>query len=389
MPHKNDWSSHMYGGFGVEEFFPNTTMCGYFLNLTSTQPVFMSGYMQNSGGKLSGETLLARMLPLTTLYTREPLYGNGSIHFKQLRNTIADVLIVSAAENATADNFRSKPPVAHECVLAWCVKTIQSSYYSGRYEENVLNTIYNTTPGTHPWVSYPFETENENGTDIFYLQDVNIDIKSPAGTISTFGTSNTTASAIIMSFRDIFPAFTTLANNSTVQIMRYKTWSTGPPWLRTLDFNPWLALNNITRHMERLAIGMTNEFRSVEGNVDTVFGSSFSREVFVHVKWEWLTFPVVLLVMSLIFLVSTIIKTSKETTTGFWKTSTMPTLIYGLPHEVQREFSPDTWDNASRKKHRQIRIKLLPNQGWRVSGEVKMSDPQVIVRAQRPYPAWI
>ena len=84
----------------------------------------MSGYLVSTDGS-PGETLLTRTLPLTTILDYETFYGNGSIMFKELRNTIADVLIVSAV-NGSVDNVRQgMKPVAQECVLMWCVKTMR------------------------------------------------------------------------------------------------------------------------------------------------------------------------------------------------------------------------------------------------------------------------
>lgn len=196
-----DWTAELEGVYTARKQYTNNTTCGYFLNATSSDPVLMSGYHLTRDGK-PGETLLARILPLTTVFDYEPLYGNGSIMFKELRNTIADVFIVSAV-NGSAANVRQKlRPVAQECVLSWCVKTMRSSYDSGRYEEEILHTFYNTTPGSHPWISTPFQTKDMNGTDNFYLQDVHIDLgETPEGrTISGFGTPNYTASSNIQGF---------------------------------------------------------------------------------------------------------------------------------------------------------------------------------------------
>ncbi|CAN9107388.1 unnamed protein product [Alternaria alternata] len=381
-----DWVAQLGGGFEVGT--PNATMCGYFVNATSEDPILMSGYIQNPENLTKGEALIMRTLPLTTAYRRERLFNHGSIHFKDLRATIVDVLIVSAANGSSENVYQDIFPIANECVLYWCVQTTQSSYDSGAYHEDIIHTVANTTAGPSPWLAIPFQTDFENGTDIFYLEDIVIETNQANGDHTVYGVSNNSASAVIQSFIDIFPAFSTVTNESVLPTMRFKTWSTGPAWLRYLDFNPWLAPNNVTRHMERLAYAMTNVMRSTPGQED-VAGGAYYKETYNSVRWEWLTFPLVLLVLSLVFLVSTMVKTSKNTGTGIWKTSAMPTLIYSLPKEAQAQFAkPSTWNSAQETK--KVRIRLLPRTGWRISGQSQSSTspklPHPAVQAPR---GWI
>jgi hypothetical protein len=390
LTHTVDWKAGSAGLFDLQQPYPNATGCGYFLNATGETPILMSGYILDATDRVPGEALIMRTLPLTEMTTREPLYGNGSILFKQIRHSIADVLIVSSGDGTAGSVYRNETPMAQECQLSWCVKTIQSSYNWGGYSEEVVNTVFNTTSGPFPWQSFPYETEIENGTDIFYMENITIKVDTLPGERETkeFGTSNTTALSIIQGFTDIFPAFTTMINDSAPPILRYKTWKPGPPWTQTLNFNPWLAPNNVTRHMERLATAMTNVIRSAPSRQD-VEGLAFVKETFISVRWEWLAFPLLLLVLSLVFLISTMIKTSKDVETGMWKTSTMPTLIYSLPKEAQGQFTKSsTWNSA--KETKKVRIRLLPNMGWRVSGASNLStSPQLPRPAAQAPRGWI
>jgi hypothetical protein len=375
-----DWTLDGVGGYNARSRYPNGTMCGYFLNATSQDPTMMSGYLIDSND-LPGETLLMRTLPLTTIYDYKPLYGNGSIHFKEYRNSIADVMIVSAVNGSAATVRQGIRPIAQECVLTWCVKTIQSSYDSGQYSEEVLHTFQNTSEGPPPWISVPFWSDYQSGTDIVYLQDINIDLgTTPEGrNITGYGTSNASASYIIGGFQEIFPAFYTLSLNSTVPKLRWKTWQSGPAWQRLLEFNPWLAPNNVTRHMECLATAMTNVVRSAPSRT-MLKGDAFVKETFIAISWEWLSFPFVLLLLSLVFLVATMMKTSRDSEVGVWKTSAMPTLIYSLPQDVRKELSCSRSDNAYRKGAQKVKIRLLPDQGWRVSRQV-CASPTMIRRS--------
>ncbi|CAO2655607.1 Nn.00g044100.m01.CDS01 [Neocucurbitaria sp. VM-36] len=393
-----DWTVNQNGGYGIEGGYPNATMCGYFLNATSEHPILMSGYLLGSENGSKGDALIMRTLPLTAPLSKIRHYGDGSIHFKHLRHVIIDALIVSSANGSAAGAYRGAPPAALECVLSWCVKTLRSTYDEGRYHEEIIGTFFNTTtsPSPDPWTSEYYETDAENGTDITYLPDIDIYVEKTLNENKTtiFGMSNDTAAVVIQSFIDIFPAQTSATNESTVPLLRYRTWQIGPPYMRELDFNPWVAPNNVTRHMERLATALTNEIRSVKSNATFVPGSAYGREVFIYVKWEWLSFPLLLLLLSLAFLISTMVKTSKDGGMGIWKNSAMPTLIYSLPKEIQPQFhssssssSSTTWNSTQGTK--KVRIRLLPNMGWRVSGTSQMvTSPRVHPVSQAPR-GWI
>jgi hypothetical protein len=93
----------------------------------------MSGYvLEESGQNIEqGEALLVRNFPLTDMLEKVPIL-DGSVNFKNIRNPILDALVVSAA-NGSESVFQNITPIAHECVLAWCVQTIRSSYALGDY----------------------------------------------------------------------------------------------------------------------------------------------------------------------------------------------------------------------------------------------------------------
>lgn len=387
----NDWTVDLDGGYNAKDKFTKRNMCGYFLNATSPgqQPMLMSGFLIKPDGT-PGETLLMRTLPLTTIYDFDPYYGNGSIHFKDMRNTIADVLIVSAADGSAASVRQRRPPVAQECVLSWCVKTMRSSYDQGRYTEEVIGTFQNTTQGPLPWVAVPFQTADQNGTDNFFLQNISVSLgMTPQGRdIDGYGTSNYSAAFVYRAFRDIFPAVTTAKDETTTPMMRWNTWQKGSAWNRVLDYNPWLAPNNVSRHMERLAEAMTNVVRSA-GSREMLQGESFGRETYVDVRWEWLTLPLGLLGLSFVFLTATIFKSALEKEqVGVLKNSAILTLLYGVSDEIRGKLTRSSSTGTPRHKAKELKVKLNPNMGWRVSGN--LFSPLVTRPApKQPPPGWI
>ena len=373
--------------------YENSTMCGWFFNITSPGAMLMSGYQADPAtNQSSGEILTTRLLTLVTNYNRRPLFG-GSIHFKHIRNPIADFVIVSPTdgpdrESILASIFRHERPRALECVLSWCVQTIESSYFQGAYTENIKHSFTNTTAGPYPWTTFDVDDKGA-GTNITlkrYFQDIIVDPhgRDGQGNASTYGASNDTAFNIIAIFDDYIPSYTTTSLNNSETTIKYKTWHE-QQLRREFEKNPWLAPNNITEQVARLAKIMTNVMR--QSSTQMVTGKSFSEVTYIQVRWGWLALPMALLVLTLVFLVATVLRTSTQTEqVGVWKNSSIATLLYGLPDEMQREVTTSA-DATPRTKARKLNMRMMPSGGWRFSGTLKSP----VSRDHKPEapPGWI
>jgi hypothetical protein len=229
----------------------------------------------------------------------------------------------------------------------------------------------------------------EGVVELTYWQ--NITIEPPHTTPNASGTLysvyNNTIFEVIALFDDYFPSFYTVEDAITEPLIRYKNYFDGP-WTQTLGFNAWQAPNNLTHHVERMAAAMTNVIRSSTSK-EMLHGNAYEVEKYVSIQWAWLIFPFTLLLLSLAFLVLTMVKTSKDTATGVWKTSTMPTLIYGLPEDTRGKFTAQTTWNSSHGDTKKVRIKLLPDLGWTVSGQSLLRSPLLPVGKAQPPPGWI
>ncbi|KAH7396714.1 hypothetical protein DE146DRAFT_789374 [Phaeosphaeria sp. MPI-PUGE-AT-0046c] len=391
---KIDWTSSYLGRVNPRAT-PNGTVCGYFYTNSERGPYLMSGYVVNGTNQShpQGEVLLARTFPFTEMTTNLPISG-GSVKFKHVRNPILDALIVSSV--STNDVYSHKPPVAQECVLSWCVKTLESAYESGHYTETIKSTYENNTRGTFPWESYelPVVDGVESWWTIFN-QNITIDRRTAAPNASNavifdniYKVDNLTASMVMLIFEQVFPSYYTESGTPGNLTLRLKDYWKGAKF-RKMDFFAWQAPNNVTHHMERLAISMTNLMRSVPGTTVMLEGAAYNQVTFVSIRWAWLSFPFLLLILSLVFLAATIVKTSKDGAAGVWKTSAMPTLIYGLPKETQKQLtSPTTWRSGNGGP-RKTRIKLLPNLGWRVSGQSLLNRSPRLPSGERVPRGWI
>ncbi|KAF2621562.1 hypothetical protein BU25DRAFT_435383 [Macroventuria anomochaeta] len=391
-----DWTASFTGEI-ADTTTPNGTACGYFINATSTAPILMSGYLFNESnvGHEIGEALLVRTMPLTKFLTKDQLYGAGSIKFKDVRNPLLDALIVSATNGADSV-YQHESPVVHECVLSWCVQTIKSSYEGGKYTEEVLSRYENTTAGPSPWESFPIPEDEGGGFDTFYMQDISItpatsDQDRPASTVfnTTYGTNNITAYTLINVFDDFFPSYYTVASAADTPILRYKNYDGTGASTRELAYSSWQEPNDIVFHVSRLAVAMTNGIRSDVNSNEMLHGTAYRMETYVEVRWQWLALPLGVLFVSLIFLAATITKSALERErVGVWKTSAYATLLYGLPDEVQKKITRSSSTGTPRTKAKEMKVKLQPNQGWRIS-EAIFSPFSPKPRLNQPPPGWI
>ncbi|RAR16511.1 hypothetical protein DDE83_000076 [Stemphylium lycopersici] len=341
--------------------------------VTTDNPVLMSGFrLENDTGSTPGETLLMRTLPLVTNPFRQSLYG-GSINFKNIQNPLLDAFIVSSIDGTAESVYKKRIPVAQECVFSWCVKKLRSSYESGGYKEDLEDSFVNTTSTEWPWWTQYLPEQDMIETE--YKSNISIIPPSMEGTKAIFGLSNITSTDFTVALDDVFPSMITVSNATAPPFIKIRTSFTDQVMFRAVSFSPWLAPNNVTHHFERMARAMTNVIRSDANSNELVAGSAYARETYIAVHWAFLTFPLAMLVLSVVFLVATILKTSNDSHEGIgnWKTSAMPTLMYGLPKDIQERVvtTSKTSRRTTNKRSSKVRIRLHPKQGWRVSGQVQ------------------
>jgi hypothetical protein len=350
----------------------------------------MSGYrFDKSTNYTYGETLLIRILPLVTNPFRQKLF-DGSINFGHINNPIVDALIVSAADGSASSVYRRDKPIAHECMLAYCVKTLRSSYSWGNYEEIVEEEFLNTTKSPYPWHTV-FRPEID-GTDTDYYTNISIYPPSPGHDKQEYGVNNDTMMDTVFSFDEVFPSVITVTDPKAQPFLKVRTSFIDRVMYRAFHYSPWLAPNNITDHMEKIAIAITNVVRSDANGAEFVKGQAFTPETYVEVKWAWLVFPLAMLALCLAFLIATMVQTSRgdNEDVGVWKTSAMPTLIYSLPQDLRDNLKASTMgQNDTGGGLKNVKIRLLPNSGWRVSGQACTSQTLHMRGDPRGPPGWV
>lgn len=226
-----DWTSDQPGRISPD-LNQNATVCGYWFSPGNNGSVLMSGYILNETRPQSrGEALLVRTFPFTEMFTKREVPG-GSVNFKHIRDPLLDALIVSSPD--TESVYKSVPPVAQQCVLSWCVKTIESAYESGIYSETVISRYQNETEGPFPWESFNASTPYEEAFYISFMENVTInraavsqhDSKSVVFNES-YRVDNTSAANVMVIFDDFFPSYYTDNGVSGKPQLRYRNFPPG------------------------------------------------------------------------------------------------------------------------------------------------------------------
>ena len=129
------------------------------------------------------------------------------------------------------------------------------------------------------------------------------------------------------------------------------------------DFAPGIMENiwkapNLTTIFENLANSVTNEMRKNKADqAPPVTGQLGVPRTVLHVRWQWITLPALLLIVSSIFFLLTMIESSKSGT-PLWKGSALAVLYHGLEAKVRSTL--EHWDLSSQMSDasEEVRVRL-------------------------------
>ncbi|RPA99467.1 hypothetical protein L873DRAFT_1683865 [Choiromyces venosus 120613-1] len=201
-----------------------------------------------------------------------------------------------------------------ECALFWCVKTVSAQVHKGVYEEQIISTNTDISNGT-------------SGERRFSL------------------TNGTKISAFVI---------TPLAQES-IQGPKGVThlltgWAKGSGYNRVFSSDLMQGFSthaNVTEVMSRVATAMTNRIRDFDSTTPPVNGTTMGKESFIRARWPWLTFPVLLWVFSLVFLLTIVVKSrDSEQKWGMraWGASSLALIFHGLDEDARSRVREGEWE---------------------------------------------
>lgn len=305
----------------------NRTSCGWFFNLTSSEPMLMSGHsITTNEADLGDDFLVMRILNMRDPLTNA-LYWNGTMTFPDIYAPITNFAIVNARTREAV--FENQRPDAYNCVMQWCTQKIQASFGEGFLSERVSSEFTNRSALPDPYVV----TVEEDSLDFNYTHDVVV--QSPS-TKEVFSVSNNSAMSTRFTMDNWFPAFLTGANDSDTQWLRYwNAWPMSRLGIRSASAASWITNGHIPDTFDDIANAMTRVLRNSRDNSKLVLGSG-SPQIFVQVMWPWLVFPSAVLLLSAVFLTVTIRQMTSQQ--RVWKSSSLTILVHGLSWDARYAF---------------------------------------------------
>lgn len=102
----------------------------------------------------------------------------------------------------------------------------------------------------------------------------------------------------------------------------------------------WIyAEGNVSLVLENVALAVTDEMQTSQPNRLEIYGQQISDEIYVQIRWEWLTLPVLVVVLSAAFLLQTMYATY-SCGARVWKSSNLVLLYHGLEFPPASEEYP-------------------------------------------------
>jgi hypothetical protein len=353
-----EWLSTVtYAGPGAN---PNITSCGYYMNIPGQVPQLMSGYEVEADGAI-GEVLATRFFALTDVLTNE-LFFDGSIHFKDIDHPVTDFVLASTPGGFDGAK-RNETPVVQECEIHWVVKTVKAEVRGGQ--------LFEESTAVHQFPSSTELTWDPEDSNV-YAAEFALTLPDPhsvTGETSTYQVSNTTGRKVNQVWVQIAPSTYTLPSErnpaKTGRVLKY-WWLTATPRLALINEPdlPWDTPHNATDHLAQAVKVMNQVIRrntlSASHRHDVAVGLAYKTVVLVDIRWQWITLPVALLLFSLVFLATTMWRSSKDREAiGIWKTSALAILVNGLGDDVQSFVGPGSKKQGYvRRKAKDIKVQL-------------------------------
>lgn len=267
-------------------------------------------------------------------------------------------------------------PWARQCTLQACVQTIDSIVTNGELQENVTNIITNTSvvstdPGSTDMEPVVIRTNaSSHDVDSHSASNVSSYILSKEAMISMqswFAELFTNGSA--SRNKDYISKTITSANNAAIRVNLTVGISSGETFFDTdivqaFYWNYYEYPSGLDMLMNDLATSLTVAFRSLWGQ-EAVNGTTLSSESFVHVRWGFLTAPLLAVLLTTAFLTG-IVYMSWSHDAKLWKTSVLALLFYGLDDDAREKVEDMDNFEAMRRGAVNLKVKLEDRAGANV-----------------------
>ncbi|TRX88464.1 hypothetical protein FHL15_010654 [Xylaria flabelliformis] len=277
-------------------------------------------------------------------------YSNGSVAFSNNASRLFSVLAVGAPNgtipiqigvNDNADDtvtISSAPPIALECLLQYCIRTMQASFVNGVLQETVLSN----------W------TEQSQFPNGYYNEyDNDLTLRSPK-----------TGAEFIVTFGALFGIKTWLSPTlvGDVYVNSASIEQNAPVFSTSISEFIYSAMNTSSTGfqdlMDNLANSFSLNFRTIKYQPPPVSGKASAPNSRAVVVWEWLILPIFELVATLLLLVAVILETKRKDMVP-WGNSALAYIFHGLNKRPEGGSYRESQDDME-KSARELLVEFEP-----------------------------
>lgn len=325
-----------------------TTDCTYSLNNTFSLPTYIQTiHFPSENGRSSENASEWTQVKMTSPDVAD---GLGNL-LKPNRTYLATVLSYSTffdkgqkrLPEVTPDLL---DPKVFACGLYWCGHVYtNSSVINGTLRTTKPSSAYNLGMIYDSDGSNIFIQTNETRSDVFRVPEED---RATFPANDTFTVSQTAHLKLSHFFYQLFN-ITNLSGNEDFSVFPER--EQGLYGISDVIFKD----RNITQTFENNAAAMTEQVR-VSNSSYRVKGLAWENETYVLVRWEWMTLPLAVLVMSVAYLVTTIAANGARRE-RIWKSSSLALLYHGLngwSHEDLRAENVQDMNKMAKKMKAQL-----------------------------------
>jgi hypothetical protein len=330
-----------------------------------------SNFALPNGFKMTTEeTLQHKGLIYMNLSTTANMYSNSyrtiddftlnnlSIAFADRGSLMIDLF---ALRLRGASNSGDDITLAQECVLQYCVKNISAVQRNGELVETVLDTWTNNTEAARKFYLGYLQSDPTAWVPLYYLK--------PPGQERVFHVGH--APQVQMT--------------SWLDRQLVGTASRQPPdsgqfftsdQIQGIDQAFASDESGLTELLVNVANAMTATLRS--GSTESVLGVMLTSETYIHIEWAWITFPLILYVLTVCFVGTVALQgRAGDAPTHVWKNSIVAALCHGLDGDLSNELASLNTQKEIDDKAKDIEVKLAPSvHGTQLTRE-KYREPPV------------
>jgi hypothetical protein len=113
-----------------------------------------------------------------------------------------------------------------------------------------------------------------------------------------------------------------------------------PDWMVQLNNGGNVTFQSINAFWAAIADSITMLVRTSgdPSNSAPAMGSAYQTDTCVSVQWSWLSFPAALLILTLVFLIATIVQSRKHNNLHIWKGSPLALLYHGMDQNLSDRY---------------------------------------------------